>query len=239
MDTLTDYDLRRRRILLSLLASGALVSVPGCSSSARMVRIMSMPDVMPEDKSIFQYAGRFTVNGIDADINSKVVAGDIIETDDTTEVVFVVNKDAFLMRSNSRMINNHKTVGGHYELQQGKLVSVFAKRQTEIRTPSAVIAIRGTGVYLESNEESSYICTCYGSTDIATLDNPAINEAITSKYHDAPRYVLADTNARDRIIPAPFINHDDQELQLIETLVGRSTPYVVPKGVTRTRKPYL
>ncbi|MFT4721665.1 MAG: hypothetical protein ACI9SB_002842 [Candidatus Azotimanducaceae bacterium] len=239
MDTLTDIDLRRRRILLSMLASGALASLPGCSSNARVVRALPRPRMMPQSTSIFQYAGSFSVNGKASDISSRVGPGDTIETNDSTEVVFVVAKDAFLLRANSRLIINRHTIGGHYELQQGKLLSVFATRQTEIRTPSAVISIRGTGVYLESNAALTYLCTCYGETDIATSDNPAINEAITSKHHDAPRYVLANTNARERIIPAPFINHDDQELQLIETLVGRSTPYVVPKGVNRTRKPYL
>jgi len=239
MDTLTDIDLRRRRILLSMLASGALASLPGCSSNARVVRALPSPGLIPQGTSIFQYAGSFTVNGQASDISSRVGPGDTIETNDSTEVVFVVDKDAFLLRANSRLIINQHAIGGHYELQQGKLLSVFAKRQTEIRTPSAVISIRGTGVYLESDAALTYICTCYGETDIATSDNPTINEAIASKHHDAPRYVLANTNARERIIPAPFINHDDQELQLIETLVGRSTPYVVPKGVNRTRKPYL
>jgi len=239
MDTLTDYDTSRRRFLLGLLAGGALLTLPGCSSNTRMIRAMPMPDMMPQDKSVFQYIGRFTVNGQVADINSRVGAGDIIETDESTEVVFVVNKDAFLLRASSRMMINQQAIGGHYTLQQGKLMSVFAKRQTQIRTPSAVIGIRGTGVYLESDVNSTYVCTCYGETDIATIDNPAISESIASKHHDSPRYVLADTSASERILPAPFINHDDQELQLIETLVGRSTPYVVPKGVSRTRKPYL
>jgi hypothetical protein len=239
MSRLTDNDASRRRFLLGMLAMGAFSSLPGCASGPKVNRAMPMPDMMPADKSVFQYMGQFTVNGQAADLQSLVTPGAVIETGDKSEVIFVVNKDAFLMRSNSRMVIAEQNVGGHYLLQRGKLMSVFAARQTEIRTPSAVIAIRGTGVYLESDPDLTYVCTCYGETDIATTDNPAINEFIASKHHDAPRYVLADQNRQNRIQPAPFINHDDQELLLIETLVGRSTPYVVPKGVKRSRSSYL
>lgn len=99
--------------------------------------------------------------------------------------------------------------------------------------------IRGTGVYLETDPELTCVCTCYGETDIATADNPTNSEAIASRHHDALRYVLADQAQLNRVQSAPFINHDDQELLLIETLAGRSTPYVAPKGVKRSPSSYL
>ena len=39
-------------------------------------------------------------------------------------------------------------------------------------------------------------------------------------------YIVADGGAGNNIRNAPFINHTDQELSLIETLVGRKTPFV-------------
>jgi len=204
-----------------------------------MQRAMPMPDMMPANMSVFQYMGAFSVNGAEGDLATRIMAGDIVETNADTELVFVVNKDAFLLRANSRMQVIPKITGSQYHLERGKLMSVFAAGQTQISTPSAVIAIRGTGVYMESEPELSYICTCYGVTNIATSDDPGISETIESKHHDAPRYVLSDKNASQRIQPAPFINHDDQELLLIETLVGRSPPYVVPQGIKRSRGRYL
>ena len=44
-----------------------------------------------------------------------------------------------------------------------------------------------------------------------------------------PVYVLANAPAGKSIRPAPFINHTDQELMLVETLVGRTPPFVFPK----------
>ncbi len=198
-----------------------------------------MPAVMPAEKSIFQYVGEIKVNSVPATLSSSIKPGDVVETGATSQMIFVVNQDAFLLRSNSRIRIPTNTAGGMYDLDQGKALGVFASRQTGIRTPSAVIAIRGTGVYIEVEPDLSYVCNCYGLIDLATADNPAISETIKSTHHDAPRYVLADQGATQRILPAPFKNHDDQDLMLIETLVGRTTPYVVPKGVKRVRGSYI
>lgn len=50
-------------------------------------------------------------------------------------------------------------------------------------------------------------------------------ETIRSLHHDAPRYILADGNAGKLITPAPMKNHDDEELMLVEALVGRTPPF--------------
>ena len=239
--TLQDHvpiDERRRQILLYLLSASALAAVPGCASISRIYQAMPMPKQMPDDKSIFQYRGHISVNGVAADLTTMIMPGDVVETADKSEMIFVVGKDSFLMREQSRIRMPTTSVGGTYGLERGKTLGVFASRQTEIRTPSAVIAIKGTGIYLESEPELTYVCTCYGLTDISVVDDPNISETVKSEHHDAPKYVLADPNAAKRIVPAPFKNHDDQELLLIETLVGRSTPYVVPQGIRRTRGTY-
>lgn len=71
----------------------------------------------------------------------------------------------------------------------------------------------------------TYVCTCYGATDIAASDDPKISESVVSAHHDAPRYVLAKADKGRRIVPAPFKNHTDLELTLIESLVGRNPPF--------------
>ena len=42
--------------------------------------------------------------------------------------------------------------------------------------------------------------------------------------------MLANEPKGRNIRNAPFINHTDQELMLIETLVGREPPFVFPKS---------
>ena len=51
---------------------------------------------------------------------------------------------------------------------------------------------------------------------------------MVSKHHDRPIYILAEGPSGERIRAAPFINHTDQELMLIEALVGRTPPFVFP-----------
>ena len=50
----------------------------------------------------------------------------------------------------------------------GKLLSVHARgSNVQMSTVVATIGIRGTGVYLEADPEQTYVCTCYGVTDIS------------------------------------------------------------------------
>ncbi len=79
---------------------------------------------------------------------------------------------------------------------------------------------------------------CSIGFSLATSDNLGTRETIVSEEPSAPGYMPGDASASQRIVPAPLRNHDDQELLLIETLVGRTTPYVNPRGVPRTHGSY-
>jgi len=220
-------------MLLMALSVGALAALPGCTT----------PSQLGAGQSIHQLSGDVRVNGLAATISTPIKLGDVVETFDKSYVIFVVAKDAFILRSNSKMtLPNRSVTAGvvatAFSLERGKALTVLASRRTDISTPNAVIGVRGTGVYIEVEPERSYVCVCYGTSDVSTADDPNITETIVSEHHDKPKYVLADTNARNRIVPAPFVNHDDQELLLIETLVGRTTPYVVPRGIPRSRGNY-
>ena len=58
-------------------------------------------------------------------------------------------------------------------------------------TKNASIGIRGTGVYrMESDAEQTYFCTCYGTTDIVAVNDPASRETVVSRQHDRPLYIL-------------------------------------------------
>ncbi|MCB2000511.1 MAG: hypothetical protein KDH91_08935, partial [Rhodoferax sp.] len=84
----------------------------------------------------------------------------------------------------------------------------------------------GTGFYIEADPERTYFCTCYGVTDVEANSDPQSRETVAASRHDRPLYIVADGGAGNNIRNAPFINHTDQELSLIETLVGRKTPFV-------------
>jgi len=239
----SDIDESRRQFLLFLLSTGALSTLSGCASGTTSSASV-MPTKMPAGRSIHQLMGDVRVNGVTASLATLINPGDVVETFDRSFVIFVVQQDAFILRSNSKMtLPGRATTPGvvstAFALERVKALSVLASRRTDISTPSAVIGVRGTGVYLEVEPDLSYVCVCYGISDLSTADDPGISGTIVSDHHSAPRYILADTTASQRIVPAPFKNHDDQELMLIETLVGRATPYMVPKGIPRRRRGYF
>ncbi len=114
----------------------------------------------------------------------------------------------------------------------GKILSVFGRREKPhtITTTTATIGIRGTGIYLESEADRSYVCTCYGQTRIVARADANVSRDVISRHHDRPLYVLPSAGNGELIVPAPFINHTDSELALIEELVGRTTPFAYTGG---------
>ena len=152
-----------------------------------------------------------------------------ISTGAQASAVFVIGRDAFLMRENSRvelnpnLLDRKKNEISGFNLRSGAILSVFARKKRTLRTLSALIGIRGTGVYIETDSDKTYVCTCYGTSYMQVIDSPEINETVTTLYHDQPRSIYS---REKRIDHAPVINHSDQELILLERLVGRVPPFV-------------
>jgi hypothetical protein len=231
----------RREFLVRLLATGAYAGLaPGLllARNAQAEKLGQLPGTLMEGRSIYDMKGQVTINGMVATETSIITANDKIETGDRSYIIFVVGKDAFILRSNSQLqlspndINDTEpsvktTLVNSLRLFTGKVLSVFGKSRHSITTATATIGIRGTGVYVEANEEESYVCTCYGTTIISAINDQSSTETITSQHHDAPRYITASGSTGQLIRPAPVKNHDDIELLLIEELVGRELPFPV------------
>jgi hypothetical protein len=163
-----------------------------------------------------------------------VRVGDRVETGKNSEVVFVVGGHSMILRDEGRLViegekkaSSALLVAG-LRLLTGKLLTTSRSSQTRLTTATATMGIRGTGWYAESDPEKTYFCTCYGLVDISANHNTQNRETVSAKHHDRPLYILGKSAGARAIRNAPFINHTDQELMLIETLVGRTTPFVFP-----------
>lgn len=175
------------------------------------------------EQGIYRVRGDARVNGATAQRGMRVGSGDTVTTAAGGEVVFVVNRDAFLLRANSRL-----EVGGAADLFRivtGALLSVYqpGERKT-LRAQTATIGIRGTGIYVESAPDKTYVCTCYGEAELIPDHDPAARETVRTTHHDQPRYIMA-KGAPQMIMKGPVINHTDAELILLESLLGRSVPF--------------
>lgn len=113
----------------------------------------------------------------------------------------------------------------------GKLLTVSRHSQMQVHTVTATIGIRGTGFYVEADPEQTYFCTCYGTTDVVASADPDSKTTVVSTHHSRPLYIVKDQSQGNNIRNAPFINHTDQELTLIEALVGRTTPFIFPNDI--------
>lgn len=233
-----DYDDPRREFLTKMLGAGAFTAT-GASGilmpdDAQAQLFGRVPKRMPKGKSFYQLKGDVAVNGKTATEETFVSTSDEVVTGDSSSAIFVVGKDAFILRENSRLqLSGSGLLLNSMRLLSGKILSVFGKRRSNqqkhlIQTQVATIGIRGTGVYCESDPEKTYLCTCYGVTDMAAkADKGASRERVESFRHDDPKYILKDGATGKKIVKAPFINHTDEELLLVETLVGRKPPYSV------------
>ena len=225
-----DLDDPRRRLLVRLLAAGAF-STPIGRALADVLG--EKPGKLPPDRSIFRLEGQVSVNGTPATLKTRIGPNDSIETGKKSEVVFVSGVSAFILRESSHLSLGRETTNNvlvsALRLLTGKMLAVFGQNNPQrISTITATIGVRGTGVYAETDPEQTYFCTCYGVTDINANSDPDSRKTVTSKHHDEPLYILAKPSGGKTIRKAPFINHTDQELMLIETLVGRTPPFVFP-----------
>lgn len=224
-----EIDDPRRELLIQALSAGMFMGAGGIIQPAYAMG--KIPKVLEPGKSIYDMRGTVSVNGKKANMETKIGASDTIATGRNSHVVFAVGKDAFVLRSNSKLeLTGGELLINTLRLVTGKLLSVFGKSKHKMRTPNSTIGIRGTGIYVEAEPEQSYVCTCYGVVDLFANNDKQSTETITSEHHDAPRYILSNESAGNNIRSAPFINHTDLELQIIEELVGRTPPFTMAGG---------
>ena len=231
MKTFDETDDPRRAWLLRALAGGLLGSAWFDMPLAADL-LGQRPAKLPPGQSIFRISGKVLVNGQAASADTRIAANDVVETAPGSEIIFVVGANAMLVRGDSRVALKASgptaPVSG-IEVMKGKALTVFGPGEPRrIVTSTATIGIRGTGVYLDVDPQQTYFCTCYGAADVAATKDPQSTDTVVSSHHDKPLYILADAPAGRSIRLAPFVNHTDQELQLIETLVGRTPPFIFP-----------
>jgi hypothetical protein len=215
----------RRRILLSVAAGS--VGVNGFSFL--MSEAIAKGDI-PTVPGINRLQGQVQVNGKEGRVGTPVNIGDRVTTGKASLAVVVINKDAFLMRENTEIeFTGNGGLLDRLKLSAGQLLSVFGKGQPRaIQAKNATIGIRGTGAYVEVHEGRTYLCLCYGEAQVAL---PRRSDPITVKtiYHESPMWLYD-----DRAEKGPFENHTDKELDMLEGLHGRETPFSsLPQDVKR------
>jgi hypothetical protein len=201
----------RRQLLRFLLAGAALPWLPLRGQAAA-------------PSAIHELAGRVLVNGQPATAATPIRPGDRVQTGGDGRIVFATGGTALLLRGNTELELRQDTGSGVLRLLGGALLAVFGRGDARVETPTATVGIRGTGTYFEVAPGETYLCTCYGSTDMQAAANTAVRDSVSTRHHEAPR-LIRDTASGPVIEAAGVRNHTDAELILLESTVGRRVPF--------------
>lgn len=219
--------MRRRRFLGSAAAASAAATLPS------LLRLSDALAAGSVELGVHSVRGDAYVNGITPRQGTIVRTGDAVRTGGNGELVFVLGRDAFMVRPNTRIQFTDIAVEGVttlFRITTGAVLSVFERGpRKRVETPTATMGIRGTAMYIEAAQERSYVCTCYGSVEITPYDDPGAAETVTTTHHDQPRFIYRSGAAR-MMTPAPVFNHSDAELVLLEALQGREPPFGTQGG---------
>lgn len=212
----------RRAWLARMTAGGAALVL----EMARLRQALAA-EAVPE--GVARLRGEARVGDKPAARGMAIRPGDVVTVGRRSQLVFVVGRDAFLARAGSRIELSAegatRAVISGLRVVTGALLSVFEPgRPKRIRTATATIGIRGTGIYVEVQKMRTYACTCYGEAELVPVDEPKEAETVRTTHHDQPRYIYSKGMPR-MIERAPVINHTDAELILLESLVGRKVPF--------------
>ena len=171
---------------------------------------------------ILELSGDVFINKNLATPSSIIRSGDQVTTAFNGRIVFSMAQDVYLLQAGSslELVSQDGAIISGLRLLTGGLLSVFGSRnsQTKIYTRTATIGIRGTGVYLNSQPDKLYFCTCYGKTELDLGHNHV--EQIEAKQHNA--FDVTGTTANSmKMLATEVKNHTDDELRLLEKYAGR------------------
>jgi len=215
-----------RRTLLKALAAAGLFGPAGISGLIGNALAKGNAPVAP---GLHKLRGQVTVNSKPASEGQLIGPGDTVVTGPGSEAIYVIGQDAFLQREGSTVSFGADVAQNLMRVLSGKILSVFGKGARTIRTSTATIGIRGTGCYIEDEGSGTaartYFCLCYGGVELTPTAAPQERESYSTTHHDKPMYVYNDMKMPKMMVPAGVINHSDDELKLLESLVGRWPPF--------------
>ena len=192
--------------------------------SAAVLPVLSLLPIssFAASSKIHTLQGTVTINNKPLNKNTIIKNGDEIIVSKDGKLIFSLGQDAFSLRGGAILQvyaeHDSDTVSA-LRLVSGALLGVFGKRKntTRIYTATATIGIRGTAVYAAVTPQQLYTCTCYGHTDLIVGQD---RDDVIATHHNA-HLVSTDNSGATKMKAFEVIDHDDDELRMLEALVGR------------------
>lgn len=210
----------RRRLLQQLSVLG-LLSGPGIPG---LIRSALAAGNYPSVQGMHKIRGDVRINGKPAREGQVVLPGDKVTTGADGEAIYVIDRNAFLQRSNSVVEFGREAAKEFFRVVTGRILSVFEPGRKRLVVPTATIGIRGTACYIEAEPRKVYFCLCYGTAEIEPVAEPGRMERISTQHHDHPIFIHADKGMPAMAVAQP-VNHTDDELIMLEWLNRRRPPF--------------
>lgn len=214
MSDTRNKQLQRRQFLTSAAALPLALYLPLGHAGKRLTGV------------IRELEGDVFINKRIAHQSSNIQAGDRLSVSYGSRLVFSMGEDSYLLQEGTSLevASKDNSVVSGLRLLTGGLLSVFGKRDTTTRiyTHTATIGIRGTGVYLNSQPDNLYFCTCYGQTDLHLGHNH--DEHIQSTHHNAFN-ITGKSEKSMTMIATEVVGHTDDDLRLLEGYSNRKPPF--------------
>ena len=210
----------RRRLLRQLSVLGLLsgMGIPG------LIRDALAAGNYPSVQGMHKIKGDVRINGRPAREGQPVLPGDKVTTGAGSEAIYVIDRNAFLQRSNSVVHFGKEAAKEFFRVVSGRILSVFEPGEKRLVVPTAVIGIRGTACYIEAEPKKVYFCLCYGTAEVEPMAEPGRIERITTSHHDHPIFIHHD-KGMPSMANAVAVNHTDDELIMLEWLNRRRPPF--------------
>lgn len=210
----------RRRLLRQLSVLGLLsgMGIPG------LIRDALAAGNYPGVQGMHKIKGDVRINDKPAREGQPVLPGDKVTTGAGSEAIYVIDRNAFLQRSNSVVHFGKEAAKEFFRVVSGKILSVFEPGAKRLVVPTAVIGIRGTACYIEAEPKKVYFCLCYGTAEVEPMAEPGRIERFTTSHHDHPIFIHHD-RGMPSMANAVAVNHTDDELIMLEWLNRRRPPF--------------
>ena len=213
-------DSSRRRLLKQITALGLLsgAGIPG------LIRDALAAGNYATVQGMHRIKGDVRINGKPAKEGQPVLPGDQVTTGPDGEAIYVIDRNAFLQRSNSTVSFGKDATREFFRVVSGKILSVFEHGEKRLVVPTAAIGIRGTACYIEAEPKKVYFCLCYGTALVEPYAEPGRVERIVTEHHDHPIFIHHDKGMPSMANTA-VANHTDDELIMLEWLHRRRPPF--------------
>ncbi len=210
-----------RRELLKKLAVAGLAHSCGMLGVVQQSLAANLLDIK---QGMISVKGEVIVDGKRVRKGSLVKPGQAIKTGKGAEAIYVIGNNAFLQRESSKVHLGTDALTEFMRVVSGRILSVFGSGNKRIRVANATIGIRGTAFHIGVEPERTYFCLCYGEVEVTLPTSGKAPIQMKSAHHDQPVYIPS--HGKESTLPAEMLDHHDDELKLLEALVGRLPPFI-------------